>query len=304
MKGDAMAAIHELLEVAGPHFEPAFSGPDEIVCRSCYAAVRANPGDTSTADDVPHAEDCAWVKARRALTQEASPGVTDAERIYPCDNCGTMRTKAEGGTVFTVCDECWTKLYPPKAVGVQAGEGGLEALLVDSERVLMQTIREYGRRPRVEQHDGAVIADNTLGIGDLTIGDLRRAAFALEHARKVRTALATPRATEAAPSPDATWPDDALALADKIVRETEHMDDPREAIAALLIADQVMSARAAALRRGVQPSQPPAGTRIDLRRLASEVFDEAKGSFGTIDGVQDIIERHLHGGAASEGMSE
>lgn len=33
----------------------------------------------------------------------------DPERIYPCADCGVMRTKAEGGTTFTVCDECWDK---------------------------------------------------------------------------------------------------------------------------------------------------------------------------------------------------
>jgi hypothetical protein len=34
------------------------------------------------------------------------------ERIYPCDRCGKMRSKDEGGTTFTVCDECWNILYP------------------------------------------------------------------------------------------------------------------------------------------------------------------------------------------------
>jgi hypothetical protein len=34
------------------------------------------------------------------------------ERTYPCLYCLTMRTKAEGGTVFSVCDECWDK-HPP-----------------------------------------------------------------------------------------------------------------------------------------------------------------------------------------------
>ena len=29
------------------------------------------------------------------------------EPDYPCDRCGKSRTKAEGGTTFTVCDECW-----------------------------------------------------------------------------------------------------------------------------------------------------------------------------------------------------
>lgn len=27
--------------------------------------------------------------------------------LYPCMECGDLRTKAEGGTTFTVCDKCW-----------------------------------------------------------------------------------------------------------------------------------------------------------------------------------------------------
>lgn len=33
-------------------------------------------------------------------------------RVYPCQRCGVMRTKAEGGTVFTVCDDCWNRDLP------------------------------------------------------------------------------------------------------------------------------------------------------------------------------------------------
>lgn len=36
----------------------------------------------------------------------------EADRIYPCADCGAMRSKAEGGTTFTVCDACWDKAYP------------------------------------------------------------------------------------------------------------------------------------------------------------------------------------------------
>ena len=36
-----------------------------------------------------------------------------ADRIYPCAECGVMRTKAEGGTTFTLCDACWEKAFPP-----------------------------------------------------------------------------------------------------------------------------------------------------------------------------------------------
>lgn len=35
-------------------------------------------------------------------------------RIYPCADCGKMRTKEEGGTTFTVCDECWDKRFDKK----------------------------------------------------------------------------------------------------------------------------------------------------------------------------------------------
>ena len=31
------------------------------------------------------------------------------EEVYPCAECGVLRTKAEGGTLFTVCDACWNK---------------------------------------------------------------------------------------------------------------------------------------------------------------------------------------------------
>ena len=33
----------------------------------------------------------------------------DADRIYPCNEYRIMRTKDEGGIVFTVCDECLDK---------------------------------------------------------------------------------------------------------------------------------------------------------------------------------------------------
>lgn len=35
----------------------------------------------------------------------------DDKRIYPCDKCGKLRSKNEGGTTFTVCDECWDKHF-------------------------------------------------------------------------------------------------------------------------------------------------------------------------------------------------
>lgn len=34
------------------------------------------------------------------------------DETYPCELCGKLRTKAGGGTTFTVCDECWTSHGP------------------------------------------------------------------------------------------------------------------------------------------------------------------------------------------------
>ncbi len=42
---------------------------------------------------------------------EGRAGSGPSEPTYPCDNCGKLRTKAEGGTTFTVCDECWDKYH-------------------------------------------------------------------------------------------------------------------------------------------------------------------------------------------------
>lgn len=41
-----------------------------------------------------------------------------SEQLYPCitDGCETMRTKDEGGTTFTVCDECWDVLHGPQPI--------------------------------------------------------------------------------------------------------------------------------------------------------------------------------------------
>lgn len=40
-----------------------------------------------------------------------SQPLADDERKYPCEKCGALRTKAEGGTTFTICEECWDELY-------------------------------------------------------------------------------------------------------------------------------------------------------------------------------------------------
>lgn len=60
--------------------------------------------------------DRAYEAARGALDRlAAAPRPPEAARegepTYPCAECRKPRTKAEGGTTFTVCDECWDKRY-------------------------------------------------------------------------------------------------------------------------------------------------------------------------------------------------
>jgi len=59
-----------------------------------------------------------------------------SDAIYPCDRCGVMRTKEQGGTIFTVCDECWDVLHPrtpePTLASVTAER---DALRADNERL-------------------------------------------------------------------------------------------------------------------------------------------------------------------------
>ena len=51
-------------------------------------------------------------KALEAYKQSMGAAAEDYEEpLYPCDDCGKLRTKSEGGTTFTVCEDCWDKHY-------------------------------------------------------------------------------------------------------------------------------------------------------------------------------------------------
>jgi hypothetical protein len=54
-----------------------------------------------------------------ALATESQLYSDKPELTYPCANCGTLRTKAEGGTTFTVCDSCWDKAHPKKIMNME-----------------------------------------------------------------------------------------------------------------------------------------------------------------------------------------
>ena len=37
-------------------------------------------------------------------------------QVYSCEDCGKMRSQNEGGTVFTVCDECWDNHFGEQVI--------------------------------------------------------------------------------------------------------------------------------------------------------------------------------------------
>ena len=63
---------------------------------------------------------------------------TSGEKLYPCSDCGILRTKAEGGTVFTVCDDCWDKHHPPlESIGAKL-------LFATREQLIEEVLRLRG----------------------------------------------------------------------------------------------------------------------------------------------------------------
>lgn len=70
-----------------------------------------------------------------------------SDRVYPCADCGVMRSKDEGGTVFTVCDACWDKHYGKKSDGADT-----------APRLIADRITEYLSsggffNPEMMEHD-------------------------------------------------------------------------------------------------------------------------------------------------------
>lgn len=57
---------------------------------------------------------------------------------YPCADCGALRTKAEGGTVFTICDDCWDKHHP------RHESFGAKLLAASREQLIEEVLRLRG----------------------------------------------------------------------------------------------------------------------------------------------------------------
>jgi hypothetical protein len=98
-------------------------------------------------------------EAGRPLNPDTRPVEQDREgnpRIYPCDVCGTMRSKPEGGTIFTLCDECWDKEHRkprpvercscPEALRYEAALESIERRCRQTNSPLCQDVIDIARR--------------------------------------------------------------------------------------------------------------------------------------------------------------
>ena len=56
-------------------------------------------------------EKCNGYNECLSKVEKSKVRVVNDEQMYTCTDCGKLRTKDEGGTTFTVCDECWDKHY-------------------------------------------------------------------------------------------------------------------------------------------------------------------------------------------------
>lgn len=68
------------------------------------------------------------------------------EPLYPCSNCGVLRTKAEGGTVFTVCDACWDAMAAVRAKLTKQPQVSIGAKLLSAtrEQLIEEVLRLRG----------------------------------------------------------------------------------------------------------------------------------------------------------------
>ncbi len=107
---------------------------DETTLYRCPKYKRCKLAKAKECDSaIPHEFNCFTISpctrttrnrcAPNGICPPCQPISVKAEtKLYPCADCGTLRTKEEGGTTFTVCDECWDKHYHRKPKPAPTGE--------------------------------------------------------------------------------------------------------------------------------------------------------------------------------------
>lgn len=108
--------------------EPHWGGCPTWSVPARVATERACPRCGSTDFRCAEHEFCAKCTADNETRPGVHPYATERAGVgplYPCEDCGTLRTKAEGGTTFTVCDACWDKAMERAAKCATCGGRGV-----------------------------------------------------------------------------------------------------------------------------------------------------------------------------------
>lgn len=147
--------------------------------------VRCSCGFTQAANCPRHARAVADSHIAKYL-REKNPVIVDratGEQPYSCVECGELRTKAEGGTVFTVCDNCWDKHHPPRGSAPPKGGHAVSEytnkLLVASRELLIEEILRlrgdvaHAERERDEARTICEATELVLASRERTISTLR-----------------------------------------------------------------------------------------------------------------------------------
>jgi hypothetical protein len=122
-----------------------------------------------------------------------------ALQTYPCAKCGVLRTEAEGGKVFTVCDECWDEPAAPQgkdAGFINARNAAINKLKAEhQERIKSHECTIVALMGQINKHDGdalmqtaehKILITKMRGNKDKTISKLKKA---LRKKRKKITSL-------------------------------------------------------------------------------------------------------------------
>jgi hypothetical protein len=88
----------------------------EVLLHNCAVCIRLREirelSRAALAEAAPTRCDCAEPSFHDGC--EHRQVKSDAAPNHPCAKCGKPRTKAEGGTTFTVCDDCWDAGQTPE----------------------------------------------------------------------------------------------------------------------------------------------------------------------------------------------
>jgi hypothetical protein len=157
-------------------------------CVGCGRPAVCN-GESGLMCDICCGHDGTGEEACDYLTQPAPPSSEpemDGDgnpRVYPCRRCGDMRSAPEGGTTFTVCDECWdaTRAERTGETAPPAAAPGLVERLeriaatqesrcingdewpiarIGSDRLYLTDIRELLAALRLPPHPGDAMTSN------------------------------------------------------------------------------------------------------------------------------------------------